>query len=129
MRRINHAQAYSRDRVHTNFAESFFSRLRRMIGGQHLKVDGRYLDAYATHAAWLEDHRKESNGCLADRLTGRALAVPVSRAWKGIGNDAQRDAVPWRPDAHAFTLCDHPDELAASGVAEGLDDLEHDRVA
>lgn len=83
MRRINHAQAYSRDGVHTNFAESFFSRLRRMISGQHLKVDGRYLDAYATHAAWLEDHRKESNGCLADRLTGRALAVPVSRAWKG----------------------------------------------
>ena len=35
-------------RVHTNLAESYFSRLRRMIGGQHLRVEGRYLDAYAT---------------------------------------------------------------------------------
>ncbi|NKX30021.1 transposase, partial [Rhodobacteraceae bacterium R_SAG6] len=64
-------------------AESFFSRLRRMIGGQHLKVEGRYLDAYVAHAGWLEDHREESNGRLADCLIGGALASPVSRAWKG----------------------------------------------
>lgn len=51
MQRINHSQAYSSDGVHTNLAESYFSRLRRMIGGQHLRVEGRYLDAYATHAA------------------------------------------------------------------------------
>lgn len=62
MKRINHSDAYSRDGAHTNLAESYFSRLRRMIGGQHLRVEGRYLNAYATHAAWLEDHRTESNG-------------------------------------------------------------------
>lgn len=62
MKRINHSGAYSRDGAHTNLAESYFSRLRRMIGGQHLRVEGRYLNAYATHAAWLEDHRTESNG-------------------------------------------------------------------
>lgn len=83
MRRINHSEAYSRGGVHTNLAESYFSRLRRMIGGQHLRVEGRYLDAYAAHAAWLEDHRFESNGILANRLIGGALAAPVSRAWKG----------------------------------------------
>ena len=83
MRRINHSEAYSRGGAHTNLAESYFSRLRRMIGGQHLRVDGRYLDAYAAHAAWLEDHRSESNGALADRLIGGALAAPVSRVWKG----------------------------------------------
>jgi hypothetical protein len=38
MQRINHSQAYSRDGVHTNLAESYFSRLRRMIGGQHLEL-------------------------------------------------------------------------------------------
>ncbi len=81
--RINHSDAYSRDGVHTNMAESFFARLRRMIGGQHHKVGGRHLGAYAVHAAWLEDHRHESNGRLADRLIGRALAVPISRTWKG----------------------------------------------
>ena len=83
MRRITHAEAYSLDGIHTNLAESYFSRLRRMIGGQHLKVDGRHLCAYAAHAAWLEDHRLESNGWLADRLIGGALAAPVSRDWKG----------------------------------------------
>ncbi len=83
VQRINHSEGYSVSGVHTNLAESFFSRLRRMIGGQHLKVEGRYLDAYAAHAAWLEDHREESNGRLADRLIGGALASPVSRSWKG----------------------------------------------
>jgi hypothetical protein len=83
MRRINHSEAYSRDGIHTNLAESFFSRLRRMIGGQHHQVGGRHLAAYAVHAAWLEDHRDESNGALADRLIGGALSTPVSRAWKG----------------------------------------------
>lgn len=83
MRRINHSEAYSHGGTHTNLAESYFSRLRRMIGGQHLRVEGRYLDAYAAHAAWLEDHRFESNGTLANRLIGGALAAPVSRAWKG----------------------------------------------
>lgn len=83
MRRINHSEAYSHGGAHTNLAESYFSRLRRMIGGQHHRVEGRYLDAYAAHAAWLEDHRFESNGTLANRLIGGALAAPVSRAWKG----------------------------------------------
>ena len=81
--RINHSDAYSRDGVHTNLAESFFARLRRMVGGQHHKVGGRLLGAYAAHAAWLEDHRGQGNGALADRLLGRALAAPVSRTWKG----------------------------------------------
>ena len=81
--RINHSDAYSRDGVHTNLAESFFARLRRMVGGQHHKVGGRLLGAYAAHAAWLEDHRGQGNGALADRLIGKALAAPVSRTWKG----------------------------------------------
>jgi hypothetical protein len=83
LQRINHSETYSLHGVHTNNAESFFSRLRRMIEGQHLKVEGRYLGAYAAHAAWLQDHRGESNGHLTDRLIGGALAAPVSRAWKG----------------------------------------------
>lgn len=83
LRRIAHADAFSRDGVHTNQAESYFSRLRRMIGGQHHRVGGKHLGAYAVHAAWLEDHRNQSNGALADRLICGALAVPVSRTWKG----------------------------------------------
>ena len=82
-KRINHSIAFMDDGVCTNQAESFFSRLRRMVGGQHHKVSGRHLHAYASHAAWLEDHRRQDNGALTHRALGLALASPVSRVWTG----------------------------------------------
>jgi transposase-like protein len=81
--RINHAVAYSLDGACTNQAESFLSRIRRMIDGQHHHVSPQYLHQYANHAAWLEDHRRLSNGALAWRALGLALKHPVSRVWKG----------------------------------------------
>jgi transposase-like protein len=83
MERIDHSEAYSRDGAHINQAESYFSRLRRMIRGQHHRVEAAQLDAYAAHAGWLEDHRRQSNGQLADRLMRNALTAPVSRTWSG----------------------------------------------
>lgn len=83
MQRVTYSGDYGVRGIQTNVAESVFSRLGRMIGGQHLKVDGRYVDAHAAHAAWREDHREESNGRLADRLIGGALASAVSRPCKG----------------------------------------------
>ncbi|MDZ4056171.1 MAG: IS1595 family transposase, partial [Polynucleobacter sp.] len=81
--RINHSEAYSLDGVSTNQVESFFSRLRRMVEGQHHHVSARYLHQYAAHAAWLEDHRRLDNGSLARHIVGLAMAHPVSREWKG----------------------------------------------
>ena len=81
--RINHSEAYSKDGACTNQAESFLARLRLMIGGQHHHVSPQHLHQYATHAAWMEDHRGEDNGQLCHRALGLALAHPVSRAWKG----------------------------------------------
>lgn len=81
--RINHSVAYSLDGACTNWAESFFSRLRRMVGGQHHFVSARYLHQYAAHAAWLEDHRRLDNGRLVNRLASVSLASPVSRQWAG----------------------------------------------
>jgi len=49
-------------RLKTNQAESYFSRLRRMVDGQHHSVSPQYLHQYAAHAAWREDHRREANG-------------------------------------------------------------------
>lgn len=84
MGRINHEEAYSNlAGTHTNNAESFFSRLRRMVSGQHHFVSPKYLHQYATHAAWLEDHRRESNGDLTMRVIRNAMAAPVSRVFKG----------------------------------------------
>lgn len=82
--RINHSVSYSEGNgKHTNMVESYFSRLRRMVGGQHHHVSHRYLYQYANHAAWLEDHRRRSNGGNAMALLGGALAHPVSRVWAG----------------------------------------------
>ncbi|WP_048646374.1 IS1595 family transposase [Nitratireductor soli] len=82
--RINHSEAYSDfNGKHTNWVESNFSRLRRMVGGQHHHVSHQYLYQYANHAAWLEDHRRRSNGGNAFALLGGALNHPVSRVWAG----------------------------------------------
>ncbi len=88
--RINHSQSYSDGNgKHTNLVESYFSRLRRMVGGQHHHVSYRYLYQYANHAAWLEDHRRRSNGGNASALLGGALAHGVSRVWAGYWQRAE----------------------------------------
>lgn len=82
--RINHSLSYSDGHgKHTNWVESYFSRLRRMVRGQHHFVSHKYLYQYANHAAWLEDHRRRSNGGNAFALLGGALNHPVSRVWAG----------------------------------------------
>jgi transposase-like protein len=82
-KRINHSEAYSLDGASTNQVESYFSRLRRMVRGQHHHVSPRHLSQYAHEAAWKEDHRRQDNGALASRALILALAHPVSRDWCG----------------------------------------------
>lgn len=81
--RINHSQSYSDGVGCTNQAESYFSRLRRMVTGQHHGVSPKHLSQYAHEAAWKEDHRRMDNGALAFRSLGLGLAHGVSRSWKG----------------------------------------------
>jgi len=81
--RVNHSECYSDHGKHTNMAESYFSRLRRMVDGQHHGVSPQYLHQYANHAAWLEDNRRSDNGELAHRLVSNAMGARVSRTWKG----------------------------------------------
>ncbi len=81
--RVNHSEAYSQDGANTNQAESYFSRLRRMIGGQHHHVSPQYLYQYASEAAWKEDHRLDANGTAYARTIRCAMAAPVSRTFAG----------------------------------------------
>ncbi len=83
MRRINHSVAFSKDGACTNWAESYFARLRRAEIGQHHHVSGKHLAAYAVEMAWREDRRRMPNGTLHDAVAAAALAHPVSRVWKG----------------------------------------------
>lgn len=81
--RVNHSEIYSDHGKHTNMVESFFSRLRRMVEGQHHHVSPQYLYQYANHAAWLEDNRHTDNGTLAQIVVSNAMSAQVSRQWKG----------------------------------------------
>ena len=61
-KRINHSVEYANGEISTNWAESFFSRIRRAEVGVHHHIAGRYLQAYANEMSWREDNRRVSNG-------------------------------------------------------------------
>jgi|SRR5665213_1539963 len=62
MHRINHQEAYSDGEACTNWAESFFSRMRRGEIGHHHHIAGPYLLRYAQEASWREDNRRLATG-------------------------------------------------------------------
>lgn len=82
-RRINHSEAYSKDGASTNWAESYFARLRRAEIGTHHRISGAYIGAYASETAWRENHRRVSNGAKWDKVASAAMAHPVSGKWVG----------------------------------------------
>ena len=51
VKRINHEEAYSKDGACTNWAEEFFSRMRRAEIGHHHHISGAYLLRYAQEAS------------------------------------------------------------------------------
>ena len=86
MKRINHSEAYSLDGACTNWAEEFFSRLRRAEIGIHHHISGPYLLRYAQEAAWREDSRRVANGEQVQRVAHLALtnrpSVDFSGYWQ-----------------------------------------------
>jgi transposase-like protein len=86
MKRVNHEEAYSLDGACTNWAESYFSRLRRAEIGHHHHIAGPYLLRYAQEASWREDNRRISNGDQVRRITGLAMnrqpSVDFSGYWQ-----------------------------------------------
>jgi hypothetical protein len=81
-RRVNHSIAFHDEGVSTNWAESFFSRLRRAEIGQHHRI-GVHLHQYAGEMAWREDNRRKPNGTQFMNAAGAALGSPGSRQWCG----------------------------------------------
>lgn len=72
MKRINHEEAYSMDGACTNWAEEFFSRMRRAEIGHHHHIAGQYLLRYAQEATWREDNRRSANGDQVSRIAALA---------------------------------------------------------
>ena len=86
VKRINHQEAYSMDGACTNWAEEFFSRMRRAEIGHHHHIAGQYLLRYAQEASWREDNRRVDNGAQVSRLAGLAMkrkpSVDFSGYWQ-----------------------------------------------
>lgn len=74
MKRIDHQKAYSLGGACTNWAESFFARMRRGEMGHHHHISGAYLLRYAQEAAFREDNRRISNGEQTKRVAELALS-------------------------------------------------------
>lgn len=82
--RVNHSTEYSLlNGKHTNWVESYFARLRKMVKGQHHGVSHQLLYQYAEHAAWLEDHRETSIEGLVKRLATAAFDAAKSNKFRG----------------------------------------------
>jgi transposase-like protein len=71
---INHQEAFSLNGACTNWAESYFSRLRRGEAGHHHHIAGPYLLRFAQEAAWREDNRRVSNGEQVRRVATLAMS-------------------------------------------------------
>lgn len=59
---VNHSEEYQNEEgVNTNFAESYFSRFKRMVIGQHHSISKKYLDLYVNEITYRENVREWSN--------------------------------------------------------------------
>jgi transposase-like protein len=84
MKRVNHSVEYkSEDGASTNWAESYFARMRRSEMGVHHRISGHCLQQYANEMAWRENNRRRSNGEHWNLITAAALAHPKSAVWAG----------------------------------------------
>jgi hypothetical protein len=73
VKRINHQEAYSQDGACTNWAEEYFSRLRRAEIGIHHHIAGSYLLRYAQESSWREDNRRIPNCDQVNRIAALAM--------------------------------------------------------
>lgn len=82
VRQVNHQDKYSaRDGTNQNQAESYFTRMRRLLIGQIHKNAPKYLEFYAHEIAWREDHRRHSSKEQFASLLERVLSLGPSRLW------------------------------------------------
>lgn len=93
---VCHEAEYQSDTgANQNQAESFFSRLRRMLMGQIHQYVRKHLDVYANEIAFREDWRRKSNRTFVMDALQKCLQCPRSRDWAKYwqGNNRKHDSV------------------------------------
>jgi hypothetical protein len=91
VKRISHQEAYSLDGACTNWAEEYFSRLRRVEVGIHHYIAGAYLLRYAQESSWREDNRPIANDDQVNRVA--ALAMKRGKSVDFTGYWQRRDGL------------------------------------
>lgn len=76
--------------VNNNQAESFWTRMRRMVWGQLHRITPHYLAEYANETAWREDNRRKSQRERVEDILVRALCSGRSRWWTGYWQGTHR---------------------------------------
>ena len=84
---INHAEAYVRERVHTNGVENFWSLLKRGLASTYVSVEPFHLFRYLDEQAFRYNNRTGMNdgdrfSLVLSRITGRRLT------WKKLVGEA-----------------------------------------
>lgn len=93
---VSHSVEYStKDGVNQNQAESFISRMRRLVMGQIHQLTRKYLDVYVNEIAMREDRRRKSNKSTYEMLLTGVLKAKRSRDWSKYwqGNHRTHDSV------------------------------------
>lgn len=72
--RINHSECYSDGIACTNWAESFFSRMRCGERGVYRYFTAKYASHYGWEMAWREENRRVDNGAQIHLITESGLA-------------------------------------------------------
>jgi transposase-like protein len=71
---INHAEAYVRGNVHTNGIESFWSMLKRSLGGTYISVEPFHLFRYIDEQMFRYNNRRDLNDLGRFELAARNIA-------------------------------------------------------
>ena len=87
---VNHSIEFSTDEgVSNNQAESFFSRMRRMVAGQVHRITPKYMMDYVTEVAWREDVRRINTKGQVQKLLAMTN-TSMSKWWRGYWQGKHR---------------------------------------
>ncbi|WP_208435915.1 transposase [Bartonella phoceensis] len=78
--------------ITNNFAESYFSRFKRLYYSQVQKIDNIYLGDYANEIAYHEDTYKMSNEVILHDVLCKDLTIPPSNDFKGYWQGKHRQS-------------------------------------
>lgn len=81
---VNHSEEYQNDEgINTNFAESYFSRLRRMVIGHHHRLSKKYLELYVNEITYRENLRNWTNSDILIDILKHCMNCPPNTNFNG----------------------------------------------